>query len=298
MSLNSEIKDTPKMLHKMPIFDGDEKNWTSWKRMFRSFLRRNSKDEFRLLDAVTKMRNSGTELSKDLLDEDLIIQLFDSLVLSCRGQAAAVLSTLPHEDDEDGAKAWLALLAKYEVHTRARFVNIHHQILNARLDMADPDEYFHKIDLLRKQLSEVSADRRLMSDEEMISFALFALPPEVAYLRSILEANPNLTYALLKSHVRSAAEGCSNGAAGSQDTVLISNASQRRFRGTCFKCGQRGHRANQCRNTKKLSESNVCDNCGRSGHDTKMCFAPGGAKHHANVARTQHREYAFSATDT
>ena len=223
--------------------------------MFRSFLRRNSKDEFQLLDAVTKMRNSGTELSKDLLDEDLIIQLFDSLVLSCRGQAAAVLSTLPHEDDEDGAKAWLALLAKYEVHTRARFVNIHHQILNARLDnvMADPDEYFHKIDLLRKQLSEVSADRRLMSDEEMI-------PPEVAYLRSILEANPNLTYALLKSHVT---EGCSNGAAGSQNTVLISNASQRRFRGTCFKCGQRGHRANQCRNTKKLSESNVCDNCGR-----------------------------------
>ena len=92
--------------------------------------------------------------------------------------------SLPFEDDEDGIKAWPALLAKYEVHTRARFVSIHHQILKARLDMANPDEYFHKIDLLRKQLSEVSADRRLMSDEEMISFALFALPAEVAYLRS------------------------------------------------------------------------------------------------------------------
>ena len=132
---------------KMPVFDGDEKKWTSWKRLFRSYLRRNSRKEFDLLDAVTKARN-GT-MVEIKTNEDVVVALFDSLVLSCHGQAGAVISTLPQEDEENGQKAWLALLSKYEVHTRTRFVTIHHQ-----LDMTNPDEYFHKIDFLRKQLSK------------------------------------------------------------------------------------------------------------------------------------------------
>ena len=217
--------------------------------------------------------------------------MYDSLVLACRGQAAAVITTLPVEDDEDGAKAWLALLYKYEVHTRARFVSIHHQMLNARLDMANPDEYFHKVDLLRKQLSEVSVDRRLMSDEEMISFALYALPSEVVYLRSILEADSNLTYATLKNHVRSHAEGSrQTNQEASANQALISRAPNARFRGTCHKCGRRGHKANQCRSSTNQGRPNqvpvpTCSNCGRAGHDTKMCYAPGGDKHHANVTQ-------------
>ena len=118
MSLNAQAKDASKM----PVFDGDEKNWTSWKRLFRSYLRRNSREEFDLLDAVTKTRNgdraktlklkdktrNGDEAKilnlkdKDAPTEELLIQLYDSLVLACRGQAAAVITTLPIEDDEDG----------------------------------------------------------------------------------------------------------------------------------------------------------------------------------------------------
>lgn len=292
MSLNAKSQN----VSKMPLFDGDEKNWTSWKRLFRSYLRRYSRGEFDLLDSATKRRNGiQSEVKKT---EDLVVELYDSLVLACRGQAATVISTLPAEDDEDGEKAWMALLCKYEVHTRTRFVTMHHQLLNARLDMARPDEYFHKIDLLRKQLSEVSADRRLLSDEEMISFALFALPNDVAYLRSILEADPNLTYAGLKSHIRSHAEGVNRTTTASEEKALASTI--RRFRGTCFKCGQRGHKANQCRNGSAQPSGKACNHCGRAGHDTKDCYSPGGAKHHANVVCTKTREYAFSsmAVDT
>ena len=307
---------TSKDMSKMPVFDGDDKNWTSWKRLLRSYLRRHSKKEFDLLDATTKQRNSPrpkTQVSASIegaSDEhkareqdskpqvevdNLKIKLYDTLVLTCRGQAAAVISTLPDQDDEDGAKAWLALLAKYEVHTRARFVVLHHQLMHAQLDMANPDKYFHTIDLLRKQLSEVSSDRRLMSDEEMISFALFALPSDVAYLRSVLEADSNLTYAMLKNHVRSHAEGSSSGNNTNEEKALASMAAASRFRGTCFKCGRRGHRANQCKNAKSNSKpSQMCSNCGRPGHDSKTCYAPGGDKHHASVAHTKSREYAFS----
>jgi len=307
MSLNAQAKDASKM----PVFDGDEKNWTSWKRLFRSYLRRNSRKEFDLLDAVTKIRNGDEAKTLKLKnknedastddEEELLVQLYDSLVLACRGQAAAVITTLPVEDDEDGAKAWLALLYKYEVHTRARFVSIHHQMLNARLDMANPDEYFHKVDLLRKQLSEVSVDRRLMSDEEMISFALYALPSEVVYLRSILEADSNLTYATLKNHVRSHAEGSrQTNQEASANQALISRAPNARFRGTCHKCGRRGHKANQCRSSTNQGRPNqvpvpTCSNCGRAGHDTKMCYAPGGDKHHANVTQATQQHFAFSA---
>ena len=236
-------------------------------------------------------------------DEEVVIALFDSLVLSCRGQAGAVISTLPQEDEENGGEAWLALLSKYEVHTRTRFVTIHHQLLNATLDMTNPDEYFHKIDLLRKQLSEVSTDRRLLSDEEMISFALYALPNEVAYLRSVLEANPNWTYEALKNYIRSHPEG-TNRTQASEATALASRALlqanlSRRFRGTCCKCGQRGHKANQCRNgTTDSKKAQPCGNCGRHGHETKDCYSPGGMKHHAMSSTTANqakpREYAFS----
>jgi hypothetical protein len=116
MSLNAKSQDASKM----PVFDGDEKNWTSWKRLFRSYLRRNSRKEFDLLNAVTKVRNGTVEEMKTPSGEDVVIALFDSLVLSCRGQAGAVISTLPQEDEENGEKAWLALLSKYEVHTRTR----------------------------------------------------------------------------------------------------------------------------------------------------------------------------------
>jgi len=181
MSLNAQAKDASKM----PVFDGDEKNWTSWKRLFRSYLRRNSRKEFDLLDAVTKIRNGDEAKTLKLKnknedastddEEELLVQLYDSLVLACRGQAAAVITTLPVEDDEDGAKAWLALLYKYEVHTRARFVSIHHQMLNARLDMANPDEYFqyrqkggesqrksHSHSLIPRLLGPTRARRKVM----------------------------------------------------------------------------------------------------------------------------------------
>ena len=60
------------------------------------------------------------------------------------------------------------------------------------------------------------------------------------------------------------------------------------------------HKANQCRNGSAQPSSKVCNHCGRAGHDTKDCYSPGGAKHHANVVCTETREYAFSsiAVDT
>ena len=146
MSLNAQSNAS-----KMPVFDGDEKNWMSWKRRFRSYLRRYSKAEFEVLDIVTKARNGDeTEDAKhegkladaETAEAEVRVQLYDSLVLACSGSAGAVISTLPIEEDEDGVGAWLALLTKYEVHTRARFVTIHHQMLDARLDMVNPDKYF------------------------------------------------------------------------------------------------------------------------------------------------------------
>ena len=103
MSLNSKSQH----VSKMPLFDGDEKNWTSWKRLFRSYLRRYARDEFHLLDSATKRRN-GIKSEVKNLTEDLVVELYDSLVLACRGQAATVISTLPAEDDEDGERhGWL-----------------------------------------------------------------------------------------------------------------------------------------------------------------------------------------------
>ena len=66
MSLNAQVKDASKM----PVFDGDEKNWTSWKRLFRSYLRRNSREEFDLLDAVTKTRNGDEAKTLKLKNKD------------------------------------------------------------------------------------------------------------------------------------------------------------------------------------------------------------------------------------
>ncbi len=64
----------------------------------------------------------------------------------------------------DGLMAWATLLEKYDVKSISRFVQVHHAMLEAKMDKDDPDQYFHKIDEMRSLLSEMNASK----EDEMI----------------------------------------------------------------------------------------------------------------------------------
>jgi hypothetical protein len=296
MSLISEEMSATKKM--MMTFSGDVAKWTEWRSVFQSYLRKTCKAEYQVLRDATKAKRDHSKL--EVKNNDANIELYDTLNLLCRGVAAAVIRAMPAEDIDDGAKAWMALLDKYEVNTRTRFVNLHHRLLNAKVDLTDPDKYFHEVDFLRKQLAELSRDNQMLSDDEMISFTLYALPSEVDYLRSVLEADKNLSYEAMKVHIRSHAESRSlHRDMKVQDQAhFVSRKPKSRM--VCFRCSEPGHVVADCPETKSKQKRSPCEHCGWRNHASKDCHNPGGPKHRASANTTiasevdDNKQYAFA----
>jgi hypothetical protein len=288
---------------KLVQFSGDASEWRDWRSVFESYLRKTSREEYNILKETTTARNEEKELKFSKDDQTALVSLFDTLNITCRGAASATIRALSKNDTDKGSKAWVALLEKYEVNTRTRFVSVHHSLLEAKLDIRDPDKYFHEVDQLRKQLQDLSSEKRLIPDDEMISFALYALPKEIDYLRSILEADKKLTYEALKIHVRSHTESKKMTTSKTGEEEAHAVMKKNKFKGSCHKCGVFGHRADQCmkKGKEKPGQRQVCGNCGMRNHATKDCFRPGGPRHYANVVKedeSSDEECAFTASST
>ena len=298
-----------------PEFSGETQDWVAWKSVFTSWLRKMSKMEHQVLkvaeDAKAKGRSDVSELES--VPEELArkfqqeewdwkeanINLYDNLVIACKRDAAATIRTMAVGDadkSESGALAWFSLLNKYEVSSRGRFVACHRQLIRARLDATDPDKYFNEVDELRRSLQELSKEKRLISDEEMISFTLEALPKSLDFLKTMLNADENVSYEKLKIQVRGQVscnlkteqeqvkvEALAVKASGDKNERSGRSANGPR---RCFNCNSTKHLVMNC--------DKPCQHCGKTNHPSYKCYykKKNEAKQMVMSATSEQEEYA------
>jgi len=61
----------------------------------------------------------------------------------------------------------------------------------------------------------------------------------------------------------------------------------------CFKCGQQGHRADQCQSPERL-----CYNCREAGHESKDCEKPHDAESKCLLAPFTSQDYSLNRTNS
>ena len=132
-------------------FSGKEEDWNCWSKTF-------------LALAATRKYKDELELpANHTSDDDLNLQAYNDLLLSCQEE---VVFGIIDEADGSAKDAWEGLKSKFEPRNGAMKVQLKWEFQQMKLDEdEDPDEFFTKIELLRRRLKNLKID---ISDEDVM----------------------------------------------------------------------------------------------------------------------------------
>ena len=271
----------------LPKFDADEKKWRKFRMQILAYATMNNWD-----DALTEGGESDFPSSHDedvsgssttakakkaalhrnrlamacltmALDDESLIQYVDKA------------STSGHPNGEAHI-LWKALKDKYEPKDGVNRVAMIQQLFGIGFKKEqDPSEFFGEMSGIRARYQTAA---KKLSEDLQIAAVVIGAPAMyddviTAEQRSKGDAMTleNLEEAMRTLYrVKIEAKKGTDDDDDDKDTEMQLAA----FSGTCFKCNEKGHMANQC--PKKSSFSGKCHNCGIRGHRVKDCKKPGG----------------------
>ena len=209
--------------------------------------------------------------------------------------------------------AWDRLVAKYAPKTAPSLLKLKKQFANSKLGDAEmhPDEWITELESLRNDMDKISLSAK-MTDQDFMIHVLNNLPVEYDVVLDGMESRlmlpdgdtNKLTIEDIRDKLNNRFERMDERESQSKQEMAFANFSKQ-FKGTCYNCGQYGHKGAECPN-KRINNGKgkgklICFYCGEEGHVVEKCEV----KKKAELARTKRnkanqgtKEVAAWAVDT
>jgi hypothetical protein len=146
---------------------------------------------------------------------------------------------------------------------------LHQELITREMsDFKDPEEYFLRLEELQQQLKELKVT---VEDATLKGIVTAKMPQRYQPLRAVIDTMGDVSYDKLKEHVRAFYVRNIMGAADTEKGE--ERAFTAAFKGKCFGCGEKGHKASVCKkkNGGGQKQGIKCYVCGVTGHYATEC---------------------------
>ena len=298
-------------------FSGRTTDWEGWSEKFLARAKRKGykklligKEIVPKVSAYEEAEGKSDAASKKIVElGDRNEEAFEDVILSINhttkeGKVAfSLVKNCKTGDNPEGncKLAWDRLVAKYAPKTAPSLLKLKKQFANSKLKDADmhPDEWITDLESLRTDMDKISLTEN-MTDQDFMIHVLNNLPVEYDVILDGMESRlmlPNgdsnkLTIEDIRSKLNHRFERMDERESQSKQEMAFVTY-QKKFKGTCYNCGQYGHKGADCPNKTgarkpangKGKKRRTCYYCGEDGHVAANCKV----KEKAEQARTKGR---------
>jgi gag-polypeptide of LTR copia-type len=275
-------------------FDGRHESFKMWSRKFILRADTEYKDYQGVLLGTTTVPKESDVLDESVAAEAVLIKArkanklaLNDLIQSMTEEISfslvdeAVTTNLPNGCAKT---AWDKLLAKYEPKTDTAIMQVKKEFhTNGLSEGQDPDEWISELERQRQRIKKIKPAMAI-SDDELVIHILTNLTKEYDNIVDLNEdrvgaaTNP-LTIEELRTKLRQKFERL-DASHKKKETDLALIGMQKRFKGTCNKCGKKGHKAEDCwsKDNEKVEDGGTarfngkCHYCKKVGHKEQDCF--------------------------
>ena len=212
-----------------------------------------------------------------------------TLINNCSGMALEIVQRSNAPND-----AWRNLESYYRAKGTREILRLSHEINEKTMEPGgDPFKFMMEVDRLAADLHRLG-DKSVTELRKCV-IIVSGLSADFEMECRILENNPaglnraeiervvgNQYNRLLRQQQDSKALSASKGAVTANRGKGKNRKLNRKFDGNCFNCGKKGHRAGDCRSTKKKSEKSGAADDKKEGSGSGMCYICGSEEHLAH----------------
>ena len=261
---------------RLEAFKGDPKKWFTWRDRFEAYL--DSKDWLDVLYTDRPIDEGKKQSTWDTINR----KVYNALVLHVEGTVAAIVGQYKEGNPgRNGVAAWRALAEKFERKGAAQKAQLSTGLFTDTLRSGEePDEFFVRMEERQQRLGGMGFK---VSDEVLQWLMLARLPAEYTTLRSILDTVDDLDYSTFKERVR-AFYLRGRAEPEEKESALLATGT---FSGTCFNCGKRGHKKQDCTRKREAGNGQKSDGQRKPEAGQLKCFKCGGVGHKAEDCATK-----------
>ena len=263
-------------------FNGEEEKWRVWKgkvlafAMYKGFISALT-DEKPLINEDEFYAKGMSQLEKRRYEANQ--QAYAFLALSCEGIAYGYVENCKSSraPQGDAQQAWKNLLDRFEpTDLETEYATLEEGFNSCELTDEGPDKWFQELEYWNQRLGRVKMEFK-RNEIQLKTYIVSKLPDDYAMIKVKVSGElESMSISKLKkiiinfhnSKIRKRGEIVALNTEGTKDTR------KEGFRGKCFKCGKKGHRAANCKAT-----SLKCEHCGKTGHLSNKCWYKKSSEH-------------------
>ena len=237
------------------VFDGDPSSYETWEAKFLGHMRLQ-----KLLKVIVAPDSEDVDEEKNAEAYAELIQFLDD----------RTLSLIMRDATDDGRKALKILRNHFRGSSTPRIISLYTELtsLVKRSDEAVTD-YILRAETAASALRNAKEE---VSDSLLVAMVLKGLPDSYqSFTTVITQSDKKQSFSDFKVALRSYEETENARSSYKDDSVLNMNlrkAGACKSEGCCFKCGEPGHFAREC---KRKPKGRWCFHCKMNNHDDKNC---------------------------
>ena len=280
---------------KLPVFSGEEEDYSSWWIRFQSYARVKMFATALVKSSRLPDKEEDMELLSPKTDKDKLsagrrnILAMAHLTMALQSEALLYIIGSACSDKWPSGLAYVVvekLKEEYNPSDRVAGVEMKRKLNNVSMsDFDKPQRLFEQLKAIQNQYKDIACGLRI---EDMI-LAVFEKAPK-EYSASLMMVEREKGNALTLKDLEDAMKSYYRVKYGDQrKESKQGEVSLSAFQGTCYTCQKKGHKSNQCpmKNNQAKSESKgkesennngkkkfkgKCHHCGKEGHKAEFCW--------------------------